>query len=465
MNKKISIAVISILLSSCSFNYNNSLNHSSSNNVSTSSNVSSFISTNSDNSSTNNIVESIEQELLRNNDFNSLDNWIIFNETYQKLNVISHGNNVLELNVNNKGAINNWSNQVLQNGLILETENSYKVSFEIESSINRDIQFLIQQDSNYNPTPLNKTYSLNANKKILVEEEVFISYTSSYLYGFMLGNINGTFDNDHTIKISNVSLFGKKNKNSSSNELDGSNDEIIKEKYNKKLVWSDEFNGNKLDTSMWNYEIGTGSWGWGNNEKQYYTNSENNCYVSNGSLKIKAIKENYGDCDYTSARINTKGKYEVKYGYIEARMALPSMSGIWPAFWMLGANIDSKTWPYCGEIDIMEAINFNNHIYSTLHWNQGNSYSHKYMGTSAVDVGDRTEYHKYGLLWDENEMRFYHDDELHYVFNLNVDSSLEVFRKDFYFLLNVAVGGNWPGFNIGNDFPMIMCVDYLRVYQ
>lgn len=424
-----------------------------------------------DNTSSENSIYSSEkindkQELLIDNDFSSLSNWTIFNENGQKLNVISSGNNELKLNVNNNGANNNWSCQVLQNGLLLKENCTYDISFDIISNVSRDIQFLIQQDTNYDPVPFNQIYSLKANEKLSVKDTVSITYTSTYLFGFMLGNVNGTLVNDHTISISNVSLFGEKEKVNSSTGLDGTYDSAPTTKYGKTLSWSDEFNGTKLDTSKWSYEIGTGSWGWGNNEKQYYTSNESNCSVNNGSLKITALKEKYGNCEYTSSRIRTKGKYETIFGYIEARMALPSMSGIWPAFWMLGADIDSNPWPHCGEIDIMEAINYNNSIYSTLHWNQGNQTNHASSGTSAIDVGDRTEYHTYGFLWTETEMRFYHDDELHYVFDMTINSSLDVFKtNNFYFLFNVAVGGNWPGFNIGDNFPMTMSIDYLRVYQ
>ena len=412
------------------------------------------------------LEEQVTTELLLNNDFNSLQYWTIFHENSQKLDVLSHGNNVLKLNVNNNGASNNWSNQVLQNGLYLEEGNSYAINFEIKSSINRDIQFLIQQDTNYDPIALNEIYSLSANESNVVSINVYITYTSTYLYGFMLGNVNGTFLQDHEIIISNVSLVGRKAVINSSTGLNGTTESAPTVKYDRNLIWSDEFNGDTLDTSIWSYEIGKGSWGWGNNEKQYYTNREKNCSVNNGSLKITALKEAYGNSDYTSSRIITKGKYEIKFGYIEARIALPSMSGIWPAFWLLGADIDSNPWPHCGEIDIMEAINYNNSIYSTLHWNQGSTTNHASSGTSAIDVGDRTEYHTYGLLWTESEMRFYHDDQLHYVFDMTTNSSLNVFKNNnFYFLFNVAVGGNWPGFNIGDNFPMTMSVDYLRLYQ
>ena len=133
-----------------------------------------------------------------------------------------------------------------------------------------------------------------------------------------------------------------------------------------KLVWSDEFNGTSLNTDYWTYEIGNGSWGWGNNEQQYYTNSEENVSVSNGTLKITAKYESIGGKNYTSGRIKTSGKVEPGNGYVVARIKLPSVNGIWPAFWMLGTN--GQGWPMCGEIDIMESINTNKFPYATMHW-------------------------------------------------------------------------------------------------
>lgn len=472
MKKRFLIISALLLLSSCTFDL--TIGGVSSNNTSiestfiddTSSIITPSLTTSEVSiSSTSKVEENIDQELLIDRDFNSLSSWIIYKDDGKKLDVLNHGNGTLTLNVNNNGATTHWSNQVLQNGIILKANYTYKISFTISSSITRDIQFLIQQDTDYDPIPLNNIISLSANEVKEFNASVTIPSTSTYLYGFMLGNINGTHSYDHTITISNVSLIGYKEKVNSSTGLDGTYDDAPATKYDLDLAWSDEFNGNSLDRSKWSNDIGTGSWGWGNNEQQYYTAREENCSVSNGSLKITALKEQYSGSSYTSAKIISKGKYQTKYGYIEARLALPSMLGIWPAFWMLGANIDSNPWPHCGEIDIMEAINYNSHIYSTLHWNQGTSTSHASSGTGAIDVGDRTEYHTYGFLWTENEMRFYHDDILHYVFDMTTNSSLNCFKKDFYFIFNVAVGGNWPGFDIGNNFPMTMSVDYLRVYQ
>ena len=159
------------------------------------------------------------------------------------------------------------------------------------------------------------------------------------------------------------------------------------------LVWSDEFDGNALDDNNWTCEIGTGAGGWGNNEQQYYRDSADNIEVSNGTLKIHALKQSYGGKQYTSARLKTQGKQSFKYGKIEAKMRLPRFQGAYPGFWTLGENITSVGWPACGEMDIMEAINDNDNIYSNLHW----VYNGSRVDTSggAYNVGDRTQWHTY----------------------------------------------------------------------
>lgn len=232
------------------------------------------------------------------------------------------------------------------------------------------------------------------------------------------------------------------------------------------LVWSDEFDGNSLDRSNWTTEIGTGDWGWGNNEQQYYRDSTDNIEVSNGTLKIHALKQNFGGKQYTSARMKTQGKHSFKYGKIEARMRLPRFKGSWPAFWMLGDNITSVGWPKCGEMDIMEAINDNNNIYSNLHW----SYNNQQADTQgkAYNVGDRTEWHTYGMIWTEKKAKFYVDDKIFQTNDITTDAQMEEFRAKQFIILNLAIGGQWPGYEIDNDaFPdrSTMEVDYVRAYK
>lgn len=230
------------------------------------------------------------------------------------------------------------------------------------------------------------------------------------------------------------------------------------------LVWSDEFDGNDLNRKNWNVEIdGNGG---GNNEHQYYLDSKKNIDVSNGTLKIHALKENYARKDYTSGRITTQNKKTFLYGKVEARMKLPRFQGAWPAFWMLGNNIKQVGWPKCGEMDIMEAINNDNNVYANLHWSyQGSNADTK--GT-AYNVGDRTAWHTYGMEWTETMARFYVDNHVYQVYTISDQAEMQEFREKQFIIFNLAIGGNWPGHTIDNDaFPnkSTMEVDWVRVYQ
>jgi beta-glucanase (GH16 family) len=226
------------------------------------------------------------------------------------------------------------------------------------------------------------------------------------------------------------------------------------------LIWSDEFSGTALNQDVWTYEYGNS--GWGNNELQYYTNDEDNVAVNNGTLKITARQETFGTANYTSGRIITNNKYEFQYGKVECRMKMPVGQGIWPAFWMLGGNIENVSWPNCGEIDIMEHVNNEPMMHGTVHWfNNG----HSYEGSSySTDV---TDYHIYGIIWDETKIQFFVDGNFYneFVYS-NGNNSGSVFQNPYFFLLNVAVGGNWPGYPDGTTiFPATMEVDYIRVFQ
>lgn len=224
------------------------------------------------------------------------------------------------------------------------------------------------------------------------------------------------------------------------------------------LVWSDEFNGTSVNTSNWTFETGGG--GWGNNEKQYYQAA--NATVANGNLVITAKKQTVGSNLYTSARLKTAGKREFTYGKIEARIKLPLGQGLWPAFWMLGANIGTVGWPKCGETDIMEHINTENKTYGTIHWyNNGNA---SYGGNTTTTP---SSYHVYAVEWDRAAIRWYVDGvKFHEANILNSINGTDEFHKPFFILLNMAVGGNWPGQTIDDSkLPASMYVDYVRVYQ
>jgi beta-glucanase (GH16 family) len=236
------------------------------------------------------------------------------------------------------------------------------------------------------------------------------------------------------------------------------------------LVWSDEFNGangTAPDPTKWVLE--TGGNGWGNNELEYYTNRLENAHVQDGNLVITAIKETYTGTDgvtsnYTSARLKTAGKFEQAYGKFEARIKIPAGQGIWPAFWMLGNNINTVSWPSCGEIDIMENIGKEpSIIHGSLH---GPGYD---VGAAfTLPNGQRfsDDFHIFDVEWEPGTIRFYVDGQLYETQSSSSAGSGWVFDHPFFTLLNVAVGGNWPGSPDDTTvFPQTMLVDYVRVYQ
>jgi beta-glucanase (GH16 family) len=224
------------------------------------------------------------------------------------------------------------------------------------------------------------------------------------------------------------------------------------------LLWADEFNGTSVNTANWNYDIGAG--GWGNAELEYYRSQ--NATVSGGYLNITARRESYGGAAYTSARMKTQGKKSWTYGWMESRIKMPKGKGLWPAFWMIGNNIGSVGWPKCGELDIMEHVNSEGAIVGSMHWD---SNGHQlYNGTKAVDVGG---WHNYQLNWNSTSLRWYVDGSLYLTGNIaNNINGTEEFKLPFFFILNLAVGGVWPGSPDGSTvFPAVMQVDYVRVYQ
>ena len=226
------------------------------------------------------------------------------------------------------------------------------------------------------------------------------------------------------------------------------------------LVWSDEFNGPSILSSNWKFETGAG--GWGNNELEYYTARTENALLHNGNLLIIAKKESYNGSAYTSARIKTQGLKNWTYGKIEARIKLPQTKGLWPAFWMLGESIHTVSWPQCGEIDIMEHINQATVTNGTIHWdNNGHA---QYGGQTACNVEN---YHIYGIEWDKQAIKWTLDGKQYWDANIsNGINGTSEFHQPFFLLLNMAVGGNWPGNPDGTSvFPDTMFVDYVRVYQ
>jgi beta-glucanase (GH16 family) len=231
---------------------------------------------------------------------------------------------------------------------------------------------------------------------------------------------------------------------------------------NQKLIWADEFNVDGIpDSSKWSFDIGTGDWGWGNNESQYYTNRKENVKVQNGMLKITTVKESYKGSDYTSARIKTQGKFSFRYGKVEIKAKLPFGKGTWPALWMLGENITSVGWPLCGEIDIMEHVgNSEGKIYGTVHYpgfSGGNSIS-KTINSANVS----SEFHIYTLDWSPDAIKFYVDNVLFHTF---INTASLPFNQNFFLIVNSAIGGGLGG-TIAPDFTSSTFeVDYIRIYN
>lgn len=256
----------------------------------------------------------------------------------------------------------------------------------------------------------------------------------------------------------------------------------LTEKKYTKLVWSEEFNYTGLpDANKWGYEKGFVR----NKENQYYTTKrKENAFVHDGYLEIKGVKDTYpnekykaGTTDwktkdslaqYTSASINTFGKASWTYGKIEVRARIPKALGVWPAIWMLGVNRGTVSWPMCGEIDIMEFVGHDsNHIHGTLHYAKADEKGHS-SNTNKITVNQPfNDFHIYGLEWDENELKISFDGTVYQTFKVEAATIPQgnPFKKPFYLLLNLALGGSWGGKIEDTNLPASYLIDYVRVYQ
>ncbi|KAA5827451.1 glycoside hydrolase family 16 protein [Algibacter amylolyticus] len=231
------------------------------------------------------------------------------------------------------------------------------------------------------------------------------------------------------------------------------------------LIWEENFDGNSLNENNWNFELGNGCpnlCGWGNNEMQLYT--KNNHEVKDGLLTIKAKLK---DSVYTSTRITTKNKFEFKYGKIEARAKLPVGKGLWPAFWMLGSNIDKVGWPKCGEIDILEYVGKEpGMVFTSLHTqdSHGDTINTKKSKIESIEEG----FHVYAVNWTEDKIEFFIDNQLFYTFipKSVKDDNIWPFNQRFYVIVNLAIGGNYGGPEVDNTiFPQEFIIDYIKVYS
>lgn len=243
---------------------------------------------------------------------------------------------------------------------------------------------------------------------------------------------------------------------------------------NMQLVWSDEFDTEELDLTKWSYQYGRGAdeglVRWGNNELQYYTDREENIYIEDGKLHIRALEESMGNANYTSARIRTINKGDWTYGRFEVRAKTPEGQGLWPAIWMMPTESVYGDWPQSGEIDIMELLGHEpNTVYGTVHygppWPNNREISGQYPPLSEGTFSD--DFHTFAIEWIPGRIRWFVDDQLFaQVFSHQLAPYKWPFDQDFHFILNVAVGGNWPGNpDSSTVFPQEMIVEYVRVYQ
>lgn len=232
------------------------------------------------------------------------------------------------------------------------------------------------------------------------------------------------------------------------------------------LIWQDEFDGTELDLNFWTFEIGRGNSGWGNNELQFY--QEENTYFRDGNLVIEARELG---TTYTSSRIITKDKFDFTYGRVDIRAVLPEGQGIWPALWMLGDTISDIGWPRCGEIDIMELVGGgikDSEVHGTAHYWKDSENRHDFQGgVTRLSQGKYIdEFHVFSVIWDSTSIQWYDNDQLYYSFPTSDSDRVDEFNERFFFIFNVAVGGNWPGSpDQSTIFPQRMIVDYIRVFQ
>lgn len=232
-------------------------------------------------------------------------------------------------------------------------------------------------------------------------------------------------------------------------------------------AWEEDFSAGAIDASIWTHEIGGN--GWGNSELQYYTDKPTNSFQAAGYLFIEAKEQTIGSNDYTSARLISQDKFEFEYGRVDIRAKLPKGKGLWPALWMLGHDFGEVGWPRCGEIDIMELIGSSPKIvHGTAHY-FGDNNSHQFQGGSTFlsGGGDYSDaFHVYSIIWRENYIEWQVDGKK---FHTLTPSDIEgewPFNDEFFFILNVAVGGQWPGNpDASTIFPQQMLVDYIRLYQ
>ena len=355
-----------------------------------------------------------------------------------------------------KTAFESESNAVFEFEVKLDaaTEKTVTVNYETEdiTAVSGEDYTAVDGTLTFAPGETSKTIEV----EIVVDEflegnDQFKVKLSTPINSYLKGNIQeaiGTINNDD----SNLDI--------------GDNGYTSADSYaGMSLVWSDEFDQPEIELSNWTYDLGGG--GWGNQELQTYTSNSENSYIQDGKLVIMALDDGG---QYTSARLKSVDLQEYQFGRIDIRAKLPVDQGLWPAIWALGANYSEIGWPACGEIDIMELVGSNpRRIHGTIHW--GNNFQqHQSDGQGvSIDFPDTfaDEYHVFSIEWQNNSIKWLLDDvEYHSIDNTTTSGQNYPFNEPFFFILNVAVGGQWPGDpDDTTTFPEFMAVDYIRVFQ
>lgn len=358
-----------------------------------------------------------------------------------------------------------WSTQFFQEGIELMPSTTYELTFRAWASMERAIEVEYEgaegssQFVNLTTDPQEYTFSFST-----------LSARTLQL-NFLLGNVvsedRGTPEEAHSVYFDYVTLT----------KIEGEESEIPKRDW--ELVWSDEFDGNELDRSVWNVDIGNGQAsgleGWGNNELQYYTDNPTNIRVEDGRLIIEAheetVTDEYGTFHYTSGKITTENHFSQTYGRFEASMKLPVGQGFWPAFWMMPQDDVYGGWAASGEIDIMENRGSEtNEVGAAIHYGgEWPENTHSGGAYSFPNGQTTTDFNLYSIEWEPEEIRWYVNDDLYYVANEWFSTNGEYhapFDQKFFMIMNLAVGG-WYGGNPDDttQFPAQMEVDYVRVYQ
>jgi len=396
----------------------------------------------------------------------SENSWSLFLNHGEGLAEAKISNEILKVIVTDHGP-NQWSVQLLQSPVTIERGGKYKITFDAKAEGMQSLMIKVGGIASRGWTAYSqKQFDLSPQwRSYEMDFTMYQGTDENARFEFWFLN-NGVYyiDNVKLVKIGEEFLP----------EEGWLTEEDEDKVENWVLVWEENFDS--INPDIWTFEIGSPDWDgdgvpdrWGNNELQYYT--DRNAYIKDGKLVITAKEETVYDMntrfDYTSSRMITKGKYEVQYGRMEIRAKLPIGQGIWPAIWMLGNDIDFNTWPACGEIDIMEYLGHQpNIVYGTVHGPiSGGPGVGSYYTLEEGTFHD--DFHVFAMEWDDDEIELYVDDDLYLVVNkYEMGEADWVFDHPFFFILNVAVGGNWPGYpDETTVFPQIMEVDYIRVYE